>query len=451
LGLESLEDRWVPSVTYHGGPLLPHVEVQTLFYGSSWQTDPSMNQMSGQINGFFNSITNSTYLDQLQEYSEPGSVIGRGSLVGGRIGPVNLAAGQTITDQSIQGALNQYITTGGIVAPDPNRLYFVFTPPNVHVQTSDGENSITDFLGYHSSFVDTAGSTVYYAVVVHQSGNATLSGYSAFQQFTKVSSHELAEAITDPGGGSGWWDSTPGSSTNGEEIGDLCNSSAYITTLNGYTVQDEWSNLQFAATGNGALLLTSPRTRSFSMDGNGTIYELNTDSTLWHRDPAGNWALISGNVLSFALAPDGSVYDLTQSGQLWHGVNMGGGQGTWTPVGYDIQSFQVAPDGSVYDLTTYYGAPQLWHGVNMGGGQGAWTPVGYDIQSFQVAPDGSVYDLTQSGQLWHGVNMGGGQGSWNQIDQNVQFFVVNHDASVYYISQNGTHWRYDYLGWHRIG
>jgi hypothetical protein len=26
----------VPPVTYHGGALLPHVEVQALYYGSDW-------------------------------------------------------------------------------------------------------------------------------------------------------------------------------------------------------------------------------------------------------------------------------------------------------------------------------------------------------------------------------------------------------------------------------
>ena len=169
--LESLEGRCVPSVSYHGGPLLANVEVESLFYGTAWQTNPSL---ASQIDGFLGSITNSTYMDQLKEYSEPGYVIGRRSLTDGRIGPVSLSSGQTITDASIQQSLNGYITSpnGGLKAPDPNRLYFVFTPPNVHVQTSNGENSISNFLGYHSSFIDSKGARVNYAVVVDQAGNA---------------------------------------------------------------------------------------------------------------------------------------------------------------------------------------------------------------------------------------------------------------------------------------
>ena len=34
--LERLEDRLVPTVTYHGGTLLPHVEVQGMYLGSDW-------------------------------------------------------------------------------------------------------------------------------------------------------------------------------------------------------------------------------------------------------------------------------------------------------------------------------------------------------------------------------------------------------------------------------
>src|SRR5205807_757527 len=52
-----------------------------------------------------------------------------------------------------------------------------------------------------------------------------------FQSATEVSSHELAEAVTDPGtNGIGWYDED-----NNGEIGDLTDQ---ITTLNGFVVQD---------------------------------------------------------------------------------------------------------------------------------------------------------------------------------------------------------------------
>jgi hypothetical protein len=39
--LEGLEDRDLMSVTPHGGAILPHVEVQALYYGSNWNNDPA--------------------------------------------------------------------------------------------------------------------------------------------------------------------------------------------------------------------------------------------------------------------------------------------------------------------------------------------------------------------------------------------------------------------------
>ena len=51
---------------------------------------------------------------------------------------------------------------------------------------------------------------------------------------TEVSSHELAEAVTDPDLNA-WWDSS-----TGDEIGDICN--RQTTRLGGFLVQTEWSN-----------------------------------------------------------------------------------------------------------------------------------------------------------------------------------------------------------------
>src|SRR5437660_1606876 len=71
--VEGLEERCVPaSVSYQGGPLLTHVGVESVFYGNTWSSSPSLSQTANKINTFLGSITNSPYMDQLQEYSEPG-------------------------------------------------------------------------------------------------------------------------------------------------------------------------------------------------------------------------------------------------------------------------------------------------------------------------------------------------------------------------------------------
>jgi hypothetical protein len=53
LNLEYPEDRRLLSadVTYHGGPLLQNVQIETLFYGQSWTTDANLQQLLSQANG----------------------------------------------------------------------------------------------------------------------------------------------------------------------------------------------------------------------------------------------------------------------------------------------------------------------------------------------------------------------------------------------------------------
>src|SRR5206468_1470437 len=108
------------------------------------------------------------------------------------------------------------IRRGYFDAPSPNQLYFVFTTPNVLV-TLQGADSQHQFLGYHNAFYDPALGSIYYAVIPHPIGNADIGGLNYFQQQTAVSSHELAEAATDPDTQTGWRDYFD----TGLEIGDF--------------------------------------------------------------------------------------------------------------------------------------------------------------------------------------------------------------------------------------
>src|SRR5947208_13100672 len=80
--MEELEQRLTPTVTYHGGPVLPHVEVQAIYYGSDWSGNSSLYQMTGQIEGYLNYMVNSPYMDML---TNAGYGVGRGSFSQGRI------------------------------------------------------------------------------------------------------------------------------------------------------------------------------------------------------------------------------------------------------------------------------------------------------------------------------------------------------------------------------
>ena len=177
-------------------------------------------------------------MDLMAEYSTPSQSIGPGS----RVATVTITAtepgtaqpggGRIVSDAEIQTALQGWIADGTVRAATADTLYFIYLPPGV-VSTLGGDQSCTTYCGYHNH----VRTTLFYAVEPY----VTCSGCSAGQILdtqTKVSSHELFEAITDPALNA-WYDDT-----SGEEIGDICNSDTL--TLGGYTVQSEWSQAQGA-------------------------------------------------------------------------------------------------------------------------------------------------------------------------------------------------------------
>jgi hypothetical protein len=236
--LERLEERTVLTVTYHGGPILAHVGVEVLFLGSNWGSDPSLVSAQGRVVGFLQDMTNGTFMDML---TRAGYGVGRGSVLDSWTDPTLLPG--TVTDQQIQTDLAIDIAAGHLQPPDANRLYFVFVEPGVVVERADGSNSINSFWAYHSDFLGPTGTPVSYAVLPYLDGSTgTLPRLTPFETVTKVTSHELAEGVTDPFGDnvgiSAWYDNTwrdPSSGQVGGEIGDIADN--VILDLDGYVVQ----------------------------------------------------------------------------------------------------------------------------------------------------------------------------------------------------------------------
>jgi hypothetical protein len=239
LQLEGLEQRQVMSVTYHGGALLSHVEVQGVYYGSDWSNNPALNSQTGYLNGFLAHVVDSPYMDLL---ANAGYWVGRGSSTQGVISLADIDKTQYLADSTLQDVLQSYISDGSLQQPDANRLYVIFVEPDVAVQRGDGTNSQVDFRGYHGAFpgTDQAGNpvTVHYAVVAYPggtAGNASIPWLSSLDTITKTASHEIAEAAVDPDVGYqtlGWYDDQ----ANGEigDIGGMPNEVAYV---DGYAVQ----------------------------------------------------------------------------------------------------------------------------------------------------------------------------------------------------------------------
>ncbi len=215
-------------LTYRGGPLIANVEVFTIFWGSGWQQTPA-SDLIAQINQFFTDILASTLLDQLSGYSVPGTTIGKGSFAGTKT-VTSPDPGSSVDDTDIQKFVqNQIQSDPSILQTGPNSLYFVYVQPGTTV-TQGGSASCQAFCGYH----DAINSNIFYAVMPYPGCSGCTGGLDIFPSLTSTSSHELCEAITDPVPGQGWYDDSNG------EIGDIC---AWKTkTLDGYTVQLEWSN-----------------------------------------------------------------------------------------------------------------------------------------------------------------------------------------------------------------
>ena len=236
--VETLESRALLTVTYNGGALLPHVEAQAVYLGSQWGSSSSLQGQETQIDQYLATIVNSPYMDML---TNAGYNVGRGTASAGATDNLTLNTSSGITDAQIQADLQGMISSGKVQAPDANRLYVVYVEPGVVVHLgSDASN--TTFLGYHGAFGGTnaAGQPVdIHYIVMPYPGAPNFSpasqGFSSvFNEMTAVTSHELAEAVTDPNvnyKALGWYDFQ----FNGE-IGDLAE--GHYATVSGYLVQD---------------------------------------------------------------------------------------------------------------------------------------------------------------------------------------------------------------------
>jgi uncharacterized protein (TIGR03382 family) len=269
---------------YYGGKVIPNVKVYQVNWTAGGQLDMS---------GFFGAVTNSGYLDWLDEYDtniavQAGSalgaqgtnqLVGRGVFAGSfSITPSPANAGGTqpcgtattncclsdapagatcIQDAQIADELQKQIAAGRLPPSDENSLYFIYFPAGL-VPALQGHSACVagGFCGYHSNYRVTAASpSVYYAVMPsHDNGTGCDLGCgdpglgTAFERISETSSHELAEAITDPEVGLatsfglplGWYD------PNNAEIADICTGNPH-DTVSAFVVQTLFSNRESAS------------------------------------------------------------------------------------------------------------------------------------------------------------------------------------------------------------
>jgi hypothetical protein len=237
---------------YFGGGVFSTVKVVSVLWG------PNVNKtwVAG-LPGYFTALTNSTFVDQLGEYSTKGAhsvnhhkgtnqTIARGTYLGQvQITPKN--KGTSLTDDMVQDELAYQIGKGVLPKNDANTVYMTYFPPGVSIHLFH-LTSCQQFGAYHEA-VDFAleKTNIFYAVEPDCS--------YTFNNQTIVSAHEFAEATTDnvpvPGSHPRFpqaWNTSAGS-----EIGDLCEGTSGTLTAgkNSYLVQQVYLNSTGAcSTGN---------------------------------------------------------------------------------------------------------------------------------------------------------------------------------------------------------
>jgi hypothetical protein len=235
------EGRAAKTLKYYGGPVIKNVNVVPVYWNAN-----VANQAS--INSFYSAVTTGQYMTFLSQYSttSPAQTIGNGS----RGTPfVDNQTATAVTDAQVQARLNALFTAGTLPAPNNNNLYMVHFPAGVQITDSGGSKSCVTFCAYHGTYVRNS-QNVYYGIIPDLGSGGCQSGCgtsTVINNTTSVSSHEFAEAVTDPAVGLAtvygpplaWYNATYG------EIGDICNgqqSSAVLADGKTYTVQKEFSN-----------------------------------------------------------------------------------------------------------------------------------------------------------------------------------------------------------------
>jgi hypothetical protein len=419
--LERLEDRLVPTVTYHGGVLLPHVEVQALYYGSDW-VQSSYYPQTGQLEGFLQSVVGGTYMDML---TTAGYGVGRGTHTPGQIDLANVNKRAYLDDSTIQAVLQRDISNGTLAAPDSNRLYVVYVEDNVVVSMGGG-NSINDFIGYHGAFAGHsaggAAADIRYAVVTYPGGrvgNGGVDGLSTLDSTTVVTSHELAEAVTDPDANykqTGWYDDL-----NNGEVGDIAE--GLSVRLGGWMVQREASQLDLAMTPAGA---AADRPVSFALLSNGDLYEhsaagwqfiasgivsvseqgiddialafvdvIDVHGNAYEYHDDGYWAFLTSGVVSAQAGQDAS-YVLLSNGSVYE---FDGNSGSWTYLAGSVAAISAGTDSyGVNMVDVLYSWGGGWEHSDASG----WHVFAYyGVQSVSAGQQGNSEVLFAGGYAYH--------------------------------------------------
>ncbi|HEV7679310.1 MAG TPA: hypothetical protein VGQ42_12140 [Candidatus Dormibacteraeota bacterium] len=203
-----------------GGTVLPNPQIYLIFWGSLYNA-PNIDALPASLMATARDLPGSQYASRLSQYGVSG-----------------LSYGATYVDVNNDGALNNPLTSGDLVAEinrvngatgwgngSGNRIY-VIVPESGYViagTVATGANACA-FHGWNSNLS-------YGYIALPNFDNANYIGSCVTDRTASVQNsdeasmtHEIVETATDPQIGTGWTD-------GGDEIGDVCN--WYSTLLSG--------------------------------------------------------------------------------------------------------------------------------------------------------------------------------------------------------------------------
>jgi hypothetical protein len=223
-----------PGFIYNGGTVITSPLVYASFWGALW-SDAVHQAAAQRLNQFIQDLMNSNFMNVLSQYG-----VGSGTGSGG-FGAASFVANvaNQLADADIQATIQANINSGAIPEPPANnssQVLVIYLDENTEVNDSNlgvvmCEPSGDTAFGYHSNFTTAAGNPFYYCVIpalddacIQNScgGNTGCSlqlSQTQEQRRTQVTSHEFAEAVTDPIPPTGWYDQ---SDPNSGEVGDIC-------------------------------------------------------------------------------------------------------------------------------------------------------------------------------------------------------------------------------------
>jgi len=441
---------------YNGGPVIANPIFYPTFWGSSW-SDAAHQAQAARLVQFLKDMISSDWMNVLTQYGV-GSGNGGGQVLAPSFIP---SVPTTLTDAQIHLTIQAAINSGTLPEPPPSNASTVLVifldetsavnDPSLGIVMCEpsGDNAF----GYHFFFTTARGNNCYYAVIPALDdtcirntcpGGCSLNlSQTQEQRRTQVTSHEVAEMLTDPEFPNGWF------GPSSDENGDICNGETATITVgaNTWNVQRIYSKSDDIKT-NGAsfclasapfpipalpggpigwaVALSTAVTGALNSDGRLEMFGVGTDNALWHiwqtvphGGPWSGWDSLGGVVTSEAavvLNTDGrlEVFARGTDNALWHIWQTAAHAGPWSgwnSLGGNITSapsVAVNSDGrlEVFARGTDDAVWHIWQTVAHAGPWSAWDSLGGVVTSDPAVglnSDGrlEVFARGTDNAVWH--------------------------------------------------